>query len=61
MGRRDRAAHEKTHQVKINQITSDIAAADMAEAKRFHQDVLILEIVADPGWTTPTSDSGSPG
>jgi hypothetical protein len=50
MGGRDRAAHERTHAVKIGRIISNIAAADMAEAKRFHQDVLGLEIVMDLGW-----------
>jgi hypothetical protein len=61
MGRRDRATHERTHAVTVCRIISNIAAADMAAAKRFYHDVLGLEVVADLGWTAPTSDSGSPG
>jgi catechol 2,3-dioxygenase-like lactoylglutathione lyase family enzyme len=36
--------------VKVRRITSNIAAADVAAAKRFYHDVLGLEVMMDLGW-----------
>jgi catechol 2,3-dioxygenase-like lactoylglutathione lyase family enzyme len=36
--------------VKVRRITSNIAAADVAAAKRFYHDVLGLEVMMDHGW-----------
>ncbi len=36
--------------MKVRRITSNIAAADVAAAKRFYHDVLGLEVMMDLGW-----------
>jgi catechol 2,3-dioxygenase-like lactoylglutathione lyase family enzyme len=36
--------------VKVRRITSNIAAADVAAAKRIYHDVLGLEVMMDHGW-----------
>jgi catechol 2,3-dioxygenase-like lactoylglutathione lyase family enzyme len=36
--------------VKVRRITSNIAAADVAAAKRFYHDVLGLDVMMDLGW-----------
>ena len=36
--------------MKVRRITSNIAAADVAAAKRFYHDVLGLDVMMDLGW-----------
>jgi catechol 2,3-dioxygenase-like lactoylglutathione lyase family enzyme len=36
--------------MKVNRIVANIAAADVAAAKRFYQDVLGLDLLMDLGW-----------
>src|SRR5947207_9936458 len=36
--------------MKVKRIVANIAAADVAAAKRFYQDVLGLEVLMDHGW-----------
>jgi len=38
--------------MKVNRIVANIAAPDIAAAKRFYQDVLGLEPLMDHGWIT---------
>ena len=36
--------------MKVNRIVANIAAHDIAAAKRFYQDVLGLDLLMDHGW-----------